>query len=309
MNPLVSVCCITYNHQEYIRDAIEGFLIQKTDFPFEIIIHDDASTDQTARIIGEYEKKYPKLIKPIYQAENQYSKGERVFLNTFKKASGKYIAICEGDDYWIDPLKLQKQVTIMEKHPECDISFHPAIRRWMNGDGDKQLLGFHSVKTSIFSIHDVIMGGGGFMPTASIMIRNSIVPKLLDFFYIAKEAPIGDYYMQVIGTERGGALYLDEVMSVYRTGIPGSFSDRITRDSSKLAYFLETVISSNNKLNMFTNELYSKSFDAINRQYYSSVIKSLDIDVNIKKSILEKNITKIGIKNRILWSIIFKHLL
>jgi glycosyltransferase involved in cell wall biosynthesis len=121
--PLVSICCITYNHEKYIREAIEGFLMQKTDFPFEIIIHDDASTDKTADIIREYEKKYPELIKPIYQTENQYSKGVKVTLLTYKQSKGNYIAFCEGDDYWTDPLKLQKQVTFLEKNPDYVITY------------------------------------------------------------------------------------------------------------------------------------------------------------------------------------------
>lgn len=121
--PLVSICCITYNHEKYIRDAIESFLMQETDFPFEIIIHDDASTDRTAEIIREYEKKYPDLIKPIYQTENQYSKGVRVSLLTYKKSKGKYIAFCEGDDYWTDALKLQKQVTFLEENPDYVITY------------------------------------------------------------------------------------------------------------------------------------------------------------------------------------------
>ena len=98
---LVSISCITYNHEKYIRDALEGFLMQKTDFKYEILIHDDASTDNTAKIIREYEEKYPDLIKPIYQKENQWSKGNYRISSTFNipRAKGKYIAFCEGDDF------------------------------------------------------------------------------------------------------------------------------------------------------------------------------------------------------------------
>jgi glycosyltransferase involved in cell wall biosynthesis len=118
--PLVSIACITYNQAAFIREAIEGFLMQKTNFCFEIIIHDDASTDGTDQIIREYELQYPDLIFPIYQTENQYSKGVRRFLATFllPQAKGKYIAFCEGDDYWIDQYKLQKQVDFLEANPE-----------------------------------------------------------------------------------------------------------------------------------------------------------------------------------------------
>lgn len=123
MQPLVSICCITYNHAPYIRQCLEGFLMQKTSFPFEIIINDDCSTDGTTDIIREYERKYPDFIKPIYHIDNQYQKGVRGMFATFcfPKAQGKYIALCEGDDYWIDPLKLQKQVDYLESYDDCGL--------------------------------------------------------------------------------------------------------------------------------------------------------------------------------------------
>ena len=121
---LVTVCCTTYNHEDYIREAIESFLIQETDFPFEIIIHDDASTDGTAKIIREYEEKYPRLIRTIIQNENQYSKAGLINLRfVFPKAIGKYLALCEGDDYWTDPGKLQKQVTFLEENSDYVITY------------------------------------------------------------------------------------------------------------------------------------------------------------------------------------------
>lgn len=127
--PLVSISCITYNHEPYIAQALNGFLMQKTSFPFEVLIHDDASTDRTADIIREYEKKFPNLIKPIYQKENQYSKGFSSVSATwnFPRAQGKYIALCEGDDYWIDENKLQMQVDFLENNPEYGMCFHDAV--------------------------------------------------------------------------------------------------------------------------------------------------------------------------------------
>ena len=123
--PLVSISCITYNHEPYIAQSLDGFLMQKTSFPFEVLIHDDASTDRTADIIREYEKKFPKIIKPIYQKENQYSKGNRSILASFvyPRAKGKYIALCEGDDYWIDENKLQIQVDFLESNPEYGMCY------------------------------------------------------------------------------------------------------------------------------------------------------------------------------------------
>lgn len=120
--PIVSIICYAYNHEKYIRQAIEGFIMQQTNFSFEIVIHDDASTDNTAAIIKEYEAKYPQLFSAIYQNENQHSQEKgRVTKICFEAAKGKYIAMCEGDDYWTDPLKLQKQVDFLEGNPDYSL--------------------------------------------------------------------------------------------------------------------------------------------------------------------------------------------
>lgn len=122
---IVTIQCLAYNHEPYIRQCLDGFVMQKTNFRFEAIVHDDASTDGTADIIRKYAEKYPDIIKPIFETENQYSKkdgslGKIIGLHTH----GKYVAMCEGDDYWIDPLKLQKQVDFLEEHPEYSYSCH-----------------------------------------------------------------------------------------------------------------------------------------------------------------------------------------
>ena len=122
---VVSVLCTAYNHEKYIRSALDGFVNQKTNFRYEVLINDDASTDHTAAIIAEYEAKYPDIIKPVYQTENQYSKG--VFITKsilFPRSKGKYTAICEGDDYWCDENKLQKQVDFLESHEEYAACVH-----------------------------------------------------------------------------------------------------------------------------------------------------------------------------------------
>lgn len=114
--PLVSIQCAAYNHEPYIEQSLEGFVMQETSFPFEVIVHDDASTDGTADIIRKYESRFPDIIKPIYETENQFSKGtvEQIM---DKACRGKYIALCEGDDWWTDKSKLQKQIEFLETHP------------------------------------------------------------------------------------------------------------------------------------------------------------------------------------------------
>lgn len=123
---MVTIRCIAYNHGPYIRQCLEGFVMQKTNFRFEAIVHDDASTDSTATIIREYAEKYPNIIKPIFETENQYSKYDGSLQRIMDHACmhGKYVALCEGDDYWIDPYKLQKQVDFLESHPEYIYSCH-----------------------------------------------------------------------------------------------------------------------------------------------------------------------------------------
>ena len=138
--PLVAIRCITYNHEPYIRDALEGFVMQKTDFPFVAVVHDDASTDGTADIIREYAARYPHIIKPLYETENQYSKGDGSMSRMMNRAvvatGAKYIALCEGDDYWTDPLKLQKQVDFLESHPDYSMVFANVRFHYIDGLSD-----------------------------------------------------------------------------------------------------------------------------------------------------------------------------
>ena len=124
--PLASISCATYNHEPFIRQCLDHLLAQKTNFPFEIVIHDDASTDGTKEIVAAYALKYPDIIFPYYQNENQYSKGVRGLQSRYNypRCRGRYIAICEGDDYWPDPLKLQQQVDFLESHEEYVLTFH-----------------------------------------------------------------------------------------------------------------------------------------------------------------------------------------
>lgn len=157
--PLVAIKCAVYNHELYLRDCLEGFVMQQTNFPFVAIVHDDASTDGSAAIIREFEEKYPDIIKPIYEAENQYSKHdgslERIMNAAIDATGAKYIAMCEGDDYWTDPNKLQKQVDYMESHPECSVTFHRCkhlntyANQWSDDGLDKYIINNEPTEISI----------------------------------------------------------------------------------------------------------------------------------------------------------------
>lgn len=126
-SPLVSIMCHTYNHVDFLQDALNGFLMQKTTFPFEILLHDDASTDGTIQIVNKYSEAYPNIIIPIIQTENQYSKGYKPSKVTLPLAKGKYIAFCEGDDYWTDPKKIQIQASFLEKNKHISVCGHNSL--------------------------------------------------------------------------------------------------------------------------------------------------------------------------------------
>lgn len=255
----VSIICLTYNHEHYIRDAINGFLSQKTNFAFEIIIHDDASTDETPNIIMEYHRRFPSIIIPILQNENQHSKGTKIystFINPIIK--GKYIAHCEGDDYWIDSSKLQRQYDALESTQSCDICFHPAKAMYPNDTS--RILCLHSKSIKILSIGDVILGDGGFMPTASIFYRKEIRTSVDEFFERYGKFPVGDVMLQFLASKRGGALYLPMIGSVYRVNSIGSWSSRMRKDSDFASKTRKSSILWNEKLNEFTDHEYNYFF-------------------------------------------------
>lgn len=171
IQPLVSISCVTYNHGPYIEQCLEGFLMQVTNFPVEILVHDDCSTDGTTEIIKNYEKKYPWLIKPIYQPNNIYSKGIKPSTTfQYPRAKGKYIAMCEGDDYWTDPTKLQKQVDFLESYPEYVITYHDASI--INEKGDLLNISKISDENKRDYTSEELISGSTIILTLSIMFRN-----------------------------------------------------------------------------------------------------------------------------------------
>jgi len=218
--PLVSVACQTYNHENYIAKAIEGFLLQKTSFPIEIIIHDDASTDDTTKIVKEYAGKSPKLITPLLQKENQYSQGIKPMINhVLPKCRGKYIAFCEGDDYWTDPYKLQTQVDYLEHHPELAMCFtNSSIVDENNTIINVSRL--NDDRKKILSQVDVL--SGLVPPPNTVMMRNIIKKDLQQFPNIVN----GDILLFALITEHGDAGYIDEVTACYRIHDKGFWSSK-----------------------------------------------------------------------------------
>lgn len=279
-NIIVSIICNTYNHEKYIKDALDGFIMQKTSFSFEVLIHDDASTDNTANIIREYEKKYPDIIKPIYETENQYSKKKGLVNKIqYSRVKGKYIAICEGDDYWIDPYKLQKQYDALENHSDVDICATSAIM--VDAESKKEICEISPKShNTIISIEDVILGGGGFVATASLMYRSSLnenIPNFRNYLNI-------DYTLQIHGALRGGMLYLSDNTLSYRLMSEGSWTSR-NKDATLKRNFYHKILKMFRMLDNYTNMHYNS---AINKAILKTEYKILYIDSNYKKLKQEK---------------------
>lgn len=236
----VTVFCITYNQEKYIQKTLEGFVSQKTAFPFEVLVHDDASTDGTAEIIRAYEKKYPKIIKPVYQKKNQYSQGVKIISSILMpKAKGKYFAFCEGDDYWCDDLKLQKQFDIMEQNSNCSICVHKV--QCVNEDGTQnervipeKMYQLQDGLQSKEKIADCIFRIAGYpFHTSSFFLRREVMvereknkPKYADYFN-------GDQRWIRYALDSGDFWYLDETMSCRRLWSEGNWSSRYEEQSSK----------------------------------------------------------------------------
>ena len=296
-NITVSISCTTYNHEDYIADTIESFLMQKTKFKYEILIHDDASTDRTAEIIKSYEKKYPEIIKPIYQTYNQYSKGVKVWKLNSGRAKGKYIAICEGDDFWTDVSKLQKQVDYMELHPDCSMCVHATYK--VNAEKVKYKKHVRpNIGNKIYSVEEIIDGGGGLFASNSIMYPRHLGINMPDFY---NNAPIGDYPLAIYLALKGKVYYIDEFMSAYRIMSKGSWSEKMKEASTEKRidhinkienmlievdeysdYKYSAVIKKHIQENQFNLMLELGKFSGIKTEQFKEHYSSLDLKTKMK---------------------------
>lgn len=218
---MVSIVCFTYNHENYIADAIEGFLMQETDFRYEILIHDDASTDNTAEVIRSYEEKYPDRIKPIYQKVNQYSKNIKIGSTfVYPRAQGKYIALCEGDDYWTDPKKLQIQFDCLEKNPDVVCCYHDDCILDKNGLNKESRLS--SMYQRSYTRYEMMAAQTLILPL-TVFFRNLDI--LRNYPPEAKHIKNGDTFLFSILGQYGSGMYLPMIEpAVYRVHEGGVWS-------------------------------------------------------------------------------------
>lgn len=210
-NYTVAIWCIAYNQKDFIKDALDGFVMQKTDFPFVVIVHDDRSTDGTTDVIREYAKKYPELIIPVIETENQWSKGGLKHIVDIMNSHyriGKYIAFCEGDDYWTSPDKLQTQIDFLESHSDYSMCFHSAFKKyecdtiaWINCE---------HIEDKDYDATDLFVNWT--VPTASVVCR--------------KEAM--DFYANINGADRIQNYDIFIILSCAMTGRIRGFSKQMS---------------------------------------------------------------------------------
>lgn len=232
----VSIICTAYNHENYIRKALDGFVMQRTSFRYEVLINDDASSDKTADIIREYEQKHPDIIKPIYQQENQISRGVRVTNDILiPRARGKYLAFCEGDDFWTDPDKLQRQVDFLESNPKYSACVHKYIT--VNKQGEKtdvKTFGYYEAEED-YTLKDFESKE---LPSqlASLVCRNLFQQKGTEFPSALKEIKIqGDIKIFLYLLANGDIRRMGEISSAYRFVQElggGSWSSRALKNPS-----------------------------------------------------------------------------
>lgn len=264
---MLSVCMITYKHESFIAQAIEGVLMQKTDFPVELIIGEDCGPDNTRDICRSYADKYPDIIKLNFLDYNVGAQNN--FVNTISLCTGKYIAICEGDDYWTDPYKLQKQVDFMEEHPEYSLCAHNAEVLWY----DKEFRTRPAFNKFEFNTSDLITEDWTFMTATILLKRNCLL--LPKWFSTVNN---GDYGLQLLLSLKGKIGYIPDTMSVYRRhygGVSANFNP------------FYSAISMHNVLihfNKYTSGEYQKDIKIKLNQFYKNSL------INARTNKLKKQV-------------------
>ena len=282
----VSIECITYNHVEYIRDALDGFLNQKTSFRFNILVFDDCSTDGTSEIVREYAEKYPEIIHAFIAPHNTYRTAE--WDNTIESLKqqyliGKYCCWCEGDDYWIDPNKLQLQYDFMEEHSDVVLTVHAS--KWLNCETNTIEIVHPYDGDGYIAPDNVIMPPIGIFSFATVMARREV-------FFFDKDFPtadILDYPFQLYALTKGAIYYFDRAMSVYRYRHSGSWTDNTEKNHERFLQHVFCIISFLKKYDNYTDHRY---IDAIIKRSNWWLCRTAFLDSDLSTTDFQELLTK-----------------
>ncbi len=299
--PMVTITCVVFNHEKFIEETLDGFLMQNTTFSFEVLLHDDVSTDGTIVIIEKYRKKFPHIIKPLYQDINQYSQGKNPLAILFSEVKGEFMAHCDGDDYWTDENKLQIQIDEMKKRPWLDMSFHYARERI--GTKKCHTYGKRANEDTVFTTSEVILGGGEFCVTSSLVFRSKLLSKIPNWFY---STIVGDYPLQVLGAASGGgALYINRSMSIYRVGETNSWTSSLKQTENSYAQLL-LANRFINDLNNTLEKRYQKEFSKVIADKNFAFLCKTSFDIEHREKLFEEFKETLSPMQKFIWHFIFK---
>lgn len=283
----VTICCLTYNHELYIRDAINSFLKQKANFNFEILIFDDCSQDTTRDIISDFQLDNPGVIRVLFPEENTFSKGRTVFYDLIIEANGEYIAFCEGDDYWISDCKLQDQVSYLESNSNVDLCFHPSYNLLNNEVVDSKY-GYYGNEVKVLDSKSIIKSSSGYMPMAAIVARRKVFinffDKSPDFF----SHNLWHTTIQILGSINGGAGYLPNYSAIYRTMHLGSWSLNNNLSIESKVKNIESFLVRNRRLKIILSNKNASSFNYAFLKHIVSFVLKEKVSLLIKLRMLKK---------------------
>lgn len=298
---LVLVICTTYNHVNYIEKALNGFINQRTNFKFQVMVHDDASTDGTTEILKRYEKAYPDLFRMYYEEKNTYSQGK---MNSIvdeivnHQLHGKYVAYCEGDDFWIDKNKLQIQLDYLETHPDCSMTGHNVL---VLDSRDNSLTPFEGLtKEQDITIEKMLLSNKLFQ-TSSFVIRRDAIKDNMD---LLQDCTIGDWPLQLLASAHGYIHYFDRIMSVYRTFSQDSWTGTIRKRADVYINHCLSVARYLDRFDKYTDCKYSEIVKKQIEDYMRSAVnhgkRISDSELeNICDELIKVNEKNIPLVNRI----------
>lgn len=271
-NILVSVICLTYNHEKYVKECLDSIVSQRTDFLFEIIVHDDASSDDTQKIIRDYVSEYPDIIKPILQTENQYSKGKSIVKDIMlPKCQGRYVAFCEGDDFWTDELKLQKQYDAIKRRPDCLMCVSTVRDVSEDGTPLESTHPSKKIKSQYFETEDFLKLASqeyAFQTTSYFIEREAYNEFIYNPPEFRKAAFVGDWPVQLYFCTKGSICYINDEMSCYRRNVPGSFTDG--KSLSRQIKINQSLVKMIELFDDYTERKYSTYCNAFKNRFLSN---------------------------------------
>ncbi len=281
MNKKLSVSITTYNHAPYIAQAVQGALNQRVNFDYEIVIGEDRSTDQTREIVIGLRDAHPERIRLLLHEKNLGRWGKFNFVETQKACQGEYIALLDGDDYWTDPGKLQKQVDFLDRHPECAFCFHDVTM--IHNDGSPAIENYFNINKDILTIEDLLERN--FIFTCSVVFRRGLFGEFPEWFY---SSMMGDWALHIMNAQYGKVGYLDEVMAVYRVHQGGFWTAlNLVEQAKDSVHILDHLVDYlDDKYKRKTQGARAKAYQYLSEAYYQrgdlvnaqkSLLKSLKI--------------------------------